>query len=382
MKKILAVLSLLAVTGTAYAQEVNVDLIEDSTEEMQVEDQALFLQSIQEELENTKKELEKYKTEAEKTTAKLNSIKPKWNHELYFGVEQEINSNEDWKYIDGTVVTSPYTGMYLYQDGSKFMYDIQFLKTYISTAEEYNRNRFSAGVTYRDSFKLESGKTGTWGVRVGYRNDSYHWDSINKESLSLSTYKGYLRKGEERNEIWFRPTATLNLNPKVRLTGSLSFRGIDRELDYARFNGEYSVRTRDWSSIQEHMVGMRYTFANRNFASLDYLFVREDLKRTLLNTEHFAIARYFHFLPNKDTVSPYVRIALGEGEQVYYNGLKQEIRTDKVTRPRVGIQYRHIFTPQTNVMFDAYYRPQNIESNGKTRHENFFLWTLELTHKF
>lgn len=384
-KKLLLLFSILTIGNLAFAEDsLPLDNSELSSDEAIIFDerQKNFIQSIREELEATKLELSKYKTEAEKNAAIVKKNTKKWNHELYFGIEQEINSDSDWKFLDGSLATSPYTGMFLHKDDSKLLYDIQFLKTFMDDNEEYNRNRFSAGVTYRDSFKLKNKKTGNWGLRVGYRNDSYHWDSM-KASTSSSTYSGYVRKGEERNEIWIRPTGSLDITPKIRLNTSLSFRIIDRELDYARFGKEYSKTTRDWSNIQEHSLGMRYTLDNKNFFSLDYLFVREDLKRTLLNTEHFAMLRYFHFLPNKDTISPYVRVALADGKQKYYDGVKNLIRTDEVNRSRFGVQYRHNFTPNTNLMLDVYYRPQNIDpSNGPKRHENFFLWTAELTHKF
>ncbi|MGL5427898.1 MAG: hypothetical protein ACRDAS_08305 [Cetobacterium sp.] len=384
MKKQLLLLSFLALANTSFADENTILGVPSETEETLNfgEKQLNFVNSIKEELETTKLELSKYKTEAEKNAAIVKKAGKKWNHEVYFGVEQEINSDNDWKFLDGSLATSPYTGMFLYQDDSKLLYDIQFLKTYIDHNEEYNRNRFSTGVTYRDSFKLEDGKTGNWGLRVGYRNDNYHWDSM-KASTSASTYSGYVRKGEERNEIWIRPTASLNITPKVRLNTSLSFRIIDRELDYARFGKEYSKTTRDWSNIQEHSLGMRYTFDNKNFLSLDYIFVRENLKRTLLNTEHFAMLRYFHFLPNKDTISPYVRFAIADGKQKYYDGLGNVTKTQEINRPRIGIQYKHNIKPSTSIMFDVYYRPQNIDpSNGPKAHENFFLWVAELNHKF
>lgn len=389
MKKNLFLISLLILSTQTLSNESIDETIDFDIEGVNIEEQMLFDQnqqdfvdSIKNELNQTKLELSKYKTESEKNAAIVQKLGKKWNHEVYFGVEQEINSDKDWKFLDGSLATSPYVGMFLYQDGSKFLYDFQFLKTYIDHNEEYNRNRFSTGVTYRDSFKLDNGKTGTWGLRIGYRNDSYHWDSM-KASTSTPEYSGYIRKGEERNEIWIRPTASLNVTPKIRLNGSLSFRLIDRELDYAKFGNEYSKRTRDWSNIQEHMLGARYTFDSKNFASLDYLLVREDLKRTLLNTEHFAQLRYFHFLPNRDTISPYIRIPLGDGEQKYYNGVKDITRVDSISRPRIGIQYKHNLTTNTSVLLDVYYRAQTIDpSNGPKRDENFFLWFAELNHKF
>ena len=389
MRTKLFFISLLACCTTILSNENIDNTIDLDIEGVNIEEQMLFderqqnfINSIKEQLEQTKLELNKYKTEAEKNAVIVKNMPKKWNHEVYFGVEQEINSNADWKFLDGSLATSPYVGMFMSKDGSKLLYDFQFLKTYIDDNEEYNRNRFSAGVTYRDSFKLNDSKTGNWGIRVGYRNDSYHWDSM-KEQTSASSYSGYIRKGEERNEIWLRPTASLNMTPKIRLNASLSFRFIDRELDYARFGNEYSKTTRDWSNIQEHMIGARYTFDSKNFVSLDYLFVREDLKRTLLNTENFAMLRYFHFFPNRDTLSPYVRIALGNGEQKYYNGVKEVIRVDDVSRPRIGIQYKHNLTPSTSVLLDVYYRPQTINpDNGPKRDENFFLWFAELNHKF
>lgn len=389
MRTKLFFISLLACCTTILANENIDNTIDTDIEGVNIEEQMLFnerqqnfVDSIKEELKQSKLELSKYKNDAEKNAAIVQNLEKKWNHEVYFGVEQEINSNDDWKFMDGSLATSPYVGMFLYQNDSKFLYDIQFLKTYIDDNEEYNRNRFSAGVTYRDSFKLKDGKTGNWGLRVGYRNDSYHWDSM-KEGTSASTYSGYIRKGEERNEIWLRPTASLNVNSKVRLNASFSFRLIDRELDYARFGNEYSKTTRDWSNIQEHGLGARYTFDSKNFVTLDYLFVRENLKRTLLNTEHFAQLRYFHFLPNKDLISPYVRVPLVDGKQKYYNGVNDVIRVDDVSRPRIGIQYKHNLTPSTSVLLDVYYRPQSINpSNGPKRDENFFLWFAELNHRF
>lgn len=389
MNKKLFLISLLVLSTQALSNENIDETIDLDIEGVNIEEQIIFdqkqqdfINSIKKKLEETKLELSKYKTEAEKNAVIVKNMPKKWNHEVYFGVEQEINSDADWKFLDGSLATSPYVGMFMSKDGSKLLYDFQFLKTYIDDNEEYNRNRFSTGVTYRDSFNLKNGKNGNWGVRLGYRNDSYHWDSM-KEGTSLPSYSGYARKGEERNEIWLRPTASLNMTPKIRLNASLSFRFIDRELDYARFGNEYSKTTRDWSNIQEHMVGARYTFDSKNFVSLDYLFVREDLKRTLLNTENFAQLRYFHFFPNRDTLSPYVRIALGNGEQKYYNGVKEVIRVDDVSRPRIGIQYKHNLTPNTSLLVDVYYRAQTIDpDNGPKRDENFFLWFAELSHKF
>lgn len=389
MKKKLFLVGLLVYCSTIFANENINEIIDLDVEQANIEEQMMFderqqnfINSIKEQLEATKLDLSKYKTEAEKNAVIVKNIPKKWNHEVYFGVEQEINSDSDWKFINGSLFTSPYVGMFMSKDDSKFLYDFQFLKSYIDGNGEYNRNRFSIGTTYRDSFSLESGKTGNWGVRLGYRNDSYHWRTL-KESTSKPSYFGYLRRGEERNEIWLRPTASLNITPKIRFNTSLSFRFIDRKLDYARFGNEYANTTRDWSSIQEHMAGFRYTFDSKNFASLDYLFVREDLKRTLLNTENFAILRYFHFLPNRDTISPYLRMPLGNGDQKYYNGVKEVVRVDNVNRPRIGIQYKHNFTPNTSLLFDVYYRPQNIDpDNGPKKHENFFLWFAELYHKF
>ncbi|MGL6167599.1 MAG: hypothetical protein ACRC0Y_04845 [Fusobacteriaceae bacterium] len=386
MKKLLLVLSILAVQSTMYANDEVFKNLENDEGQQTIQDQNqdLFLKNIQEELENTKKDLAKLKTDAERDAAKLKAIKPKWNHEVYVGIEQEVWSDDNFKYGETTdpLLTSPYTGMYLYQDGSKMMYDMQYLKTYFSRTPEYNRNRFSVGARYMDSFKLESGKTGTWAVRLGYRNDNYHWKSATA-GVSGPNYSGYVRKGEERNEIWLRPMFTFNASPSVRLNAAFQFRAIDRSLDYHRFGSDYSVKKRDWSSIQEHIIGGRYTFANRNFVTLEYLFTREDLKRTLLNVEHTAMLRYFHVLPNKDTLSPYARIPLGKANQKYYDGLKNVTREAKSERGRIGIQYRHIFNPSNNVMFDVYYRPENrYASNGTKTNLNLVLWTLELTHKF
>ena len=207
MKKNLFLISLLILSTQTLSNESIDETIDLDIEGVNIEEQMLFDQnqqdfvdSIKNKLNQTKLELSKYKTESEKNAAIVQKLGKKWNHEVYFGVEQEINSDKDWKFLDGSLATSPYVGMFLYQDGSKFLYDFQFLKTYIDHNEEYNRNRFSTGVTYRDSFKLDNGKTGTWGLRIGYRNDSYHWDSM-KASTSTPEYSGYIRK--EKKEMKF-----------------------------------------------------------------------------------------------------------------------------------------------------------------------------------
>ncbi|MGL4904305.1 MAG: hypothetical protein ACRC34_02240, partial [Cetobacterium sp.] len=131
MKKQLLLLSFLALANTSFADENTILGVPSETEETLNfgEKQLNFVNSIKEELETTKLELKKYKTEAEKNAAIVKKAGKKWNHEVYFGVEQEINSDNDWKFLDGSLATSPYTGMFLYQDDSKLLYDIQFLKT-------------------------------------------------------------------------------------------------------------------------------------------------------------------------------------------------------------------------------------------------------------
>lgn len=94
-----------------------------------------------------------------------------WNFENYIGAEQEIDSDESWKFIKGSMATSPYVGAYIYQHDSLWLYDVQFLKTYLDNNPEYDRTRWQAGVTRTFPFTYD-GKSGNTKLRLGYRNDN------------------------------------------------------------------------------------------------------------------------------------------------------------------------------------------------------------------
>ncbi|MGL5949060.1 MAG: hypothetical protein ACRCYV_08510 [Aeromonas sp.] len=357
-----SLLASLLAAGYAQAEENNV---------LAPTDQGSDVQQLEQELSSVKQEL----------TALKN--KPKWNVEAYLGTEQEINSDDDWKFQNGSLATSPYLGAFIYQDGSPWMYDVQFLKTYIDHNSEYNRNRFSLGVTRTMPFNIE-GKSGSVKMRVGYRNDSYHWGSINKASLAAPDYKGDLRKGEERNEIWLRPALSYNYSANLNLMAAFSFRIIDRELDYARAQGEYGVTTRDWSTIDEHLLGGTYKFNASSSLSAYYLYVREKLVRTMDNEEHFAWVTYRHKIPSGQTIAPYVRYALADSKTYYFNSDKDEINLKRMDRTRFGLQLTQPISPATSLMFDIYYRPETVKDRNAatTTDNNFILWYMELKHKF
>lgn len=343
-----------------------------AADETQPADNSSEVEVLERELNSVKSELHALKN------------KPKWNVEAYLGNEQEINSNDNWKFQDGSMATSPYIGAFFYQDGSKWMYDVQFLKTFIDHNSEYNRNRLSAGVTYTEPFKLDNGTDGYARMRVGYRNDSYHWGSIDQASLADPSYQGDLRKGEERNEIWLRPQVSYNPTPDLNLMAALSFRIIDRELDYARAKGAYGVTTRDWSTIDEHMAGGTYKFNANSSLSAYYLYVREKLVRTMDNEEHFAWVTYRHKLPFGMTVAPYVRYAITDSKTYYYDSQKNETNLKRNDRTRYGVTLTQPITPATSLSFDVYYRPETQwdRNTNKETDYNFVLWYMELKHKF
>lgn len=91
------------------------------------------------------------------------------------------------------MATSPYVGAYIYQNDSLWLYDVQFLKTYLDNNPEYDRTRWQAGVTRTFPFTYDS-KSGNTKLRLGYRNDNWHYPSISHPALADPEYKGMSAK--------------------------------------------------------------------------------------------------------------------------------------------------------------------------------------------
>ncbi|RJL52908.1 hypothetical protein [Pectobacterium carotovorum] len=322
------------------------------------------------------KQIEKEKKEGEK---KLQS--KLWNFETYLGTEQEIDSDHNWKFTKSSMATSPYVGAWIYQNNSLWLYDMQFLKTYLDNNKEYDRTRWQAGVTRTFPFTI-NGKTGNTKLRLGYRNDNWHFASINNPALAAPTYQGDIRKGEERHEFWIRPQAYYKYSDSVSFNASLSFRLIDRKLDYARAHGDYGVYKRDWSRINEHFVGANFTFTPKSSLWLNYLYIDEQLVNTLYNKEHFLWAIYRNRFDNGLLLMPYTRLALTKGTQSFHNSRNEEIAYKEKDRSRYGVQVIYPFTKQTSLFADVYYRPELTWVNGDRTSNNFWFWALELRHKF
>lgn len=304
-----------------------------------------------------------------------------WNIEAYLGTEQEIDSDDNWKFLQGSMATSPYAGAWIYQDDSLWLYDVQFLKTYIDNSQEYDRTRWQAGGTRTFPFTI-NGKSGNTKLRVGYRNDNWHFASINTPALAAPEYKGDIRKGEERHEIWIRPQALYHYSDSLSFNVSLSFRLIDRKLDYARAQGEYGVYKRDWSQINEHFAGANITFNSKNSLWLNYLFIDEQLVNTLYNKEHFLWATYRYKFDDGLLLMPYTRLALTRGTQSFRNSNNEEFAYKEKNRSRFGFQSIYPFTNKTSIFTDVYYRPERTWANGERTSNNFWFWALELRHNF
>lgn len=305
----------------------------------------------------------------------------KWHVEAYVGTEQEIDSDDNWTFLKGSMATSPYIGVFIYQDESLWMYDVQILKTYLDNNSEYNRTRWQLGATRTFPFNYHN-QPGNFKLRLGYRNDNWHYPSINNPALSDPAYKGDIRKGEERHEIWIRPQFNYKYSDNINLNASLSFRFIDRKLDYARAKGEYGVYKRDWSSINEHFIGATYTFNSKSSLWVNYLYIDENLVNTLHNKEHFLWALYRYRFDNGLTVMPYTRYALTKGQQSFRDSDNHQSLYKQKDRSRYGLQLLYPISQNTSVFWDVYYRPEVTWTQGSQEKNNFWFWALELRHTF
>lgn len=322
-----------------------------------------------------------YEQKIENLQTEIKQLKEQatWKFETYLGTEQERDYNPGWEFIPGSIATSPYFGAFIYQTGSLWMYDFQVLKTYIDRNDEYDRTRWQVGVTRSFPFKIAD-KPATFKLRLGFRNDNWHYSSTVTQGM-ITNYetKGTLvRKSEERNEIWVRPTLSYRYNDHLSFLGSLSFRFIDRKLAYAP-TGE---TRRDWSHIHEHFIGGTYRFNPKNALTVYYLYIDESLVNTLYNKEHFLWSTYDYKFDSGFRIMPYVRISLDRGKQSFRNWEDQETAFKKKDRSRYGFQLLYPITNSLSVWTDFYYRPEQTWQNGQKTHNHFTFVALELRYNF
>ncbi|MGL5098792.1 MAG: hypothetical protein ACRC6B_01960, partial [Fusobacteriaceae bacterium] len=292
---------------------------------------------------------------------------------------------------------SPFVGGYSQKKGSNWRFDYNFLKSYQSTRSQYNRTRGTFGITYTKPTTIFT-KPGSLGMRLAYRNELKAYKSMDETELA-STYSNYQVGTENRHEYWVRPTLTINPLPKLTIFAGPTFRFIDQRIEWDMFGKNtdkpagknLGVETTDSSLIQEHMLQFKWSFTTRRNVSIDYLWVKEDLKRILLNEEHFLNFRYVHIFPNRTMVSPYYRMPLGEGkvESRFATTGEREVEKNR-KRPRIGVTISHPFGNGLSFRFDGYYRPEweqvtkapDQPNGGKKNDTNMFSWTTQLSYTF
>lgn len=391
-KKLLLVLGVLTLgtTAVATAQSDYQDTYEFSLEDGE-EDFISEVDDLRLEVKFLENELNKYRNAPAKAGASA------WTTTLEFGIEQELTANEDWRYNKRSHLISPFIGGFSQKRGSNWRYDYNFLKGYQSTRSQYNRTRGTFGVMYTNPMTIFT-KPGSLGMRVAYRNELKAYKSMDATELA-STYSNYQVGTENRHEYWIRPMLTINPTQKLSIFAGPTFRFIDQRIEWDMYGKNpnvapgknLGVETTDWSLIQEHMLQVKYSFNTRRNISLDYLWVREDLKQIILNEENFLIARYVHIFPNRTMVSPYYRQPLGDGKvkSRFATTGEREVERDRY-RPRIGVTIAHPFGNGLSFRFDAYYRPEweqvtkapDQPNGGKKTDTNMFSWTTQLSYTF
>lgn len=315
-----------------------------------------------------------YEAEISKLNQKINELQKKsndkWHFDTYLGTEQERDHKDNWDLIIRSISTSPYVGAFVYQDNSSWLYDVQFLKTYVDRRPDYNRTRWQIGVTRSLPFKIAD-KAATIKLRLGYRNDNWHY---------YSKYVGssLLRSAEERHEYWVKPSFSYRYSDNLSFLVNFSFRFLDRRLDYLP-TGESK---RDWGHINEHFAGGTYRFNAKNALTLYYLNINEKLVNTLYNKEHFLWGMYNYKFDNGFTLIPYTRFSLKRGQQSFRNANDIETAFKEKDRSRYGFQTIYPLTKQTSIFTDFYYRPEKTWQNGVKTKNHFTFMALELRHNF
>ncbi|WP_392562907.1 hypothetical protein RHO12_05390 [Orbus sturtevantii] len=318
-----------------------------------------------------------YEAEIAKLNQKLSELKKntgdKWHVDSYIGSEQERDHDKDWHLAVGSIATSPYIGAFIYQDNSAWLYDLQFLKTYVDRNHAYNRTRFQFGVTRSFPFKLADKDAG-FKLRLGYRNDNWHYGP--KVSATALT-----RTAEERHEYWVKPSFSYKYSDNLSFLASFSFRFLDRRLDYAQQN-KPNVSKSDWGHINEHFAGGTYRFNAKNALTLYYLNINEKFVNTLYNKEHFLWAMYNYKFDNGFRVIPYTRFSLKHAKQSFRNSDNIQTVFREKNRSRYGFQSIYPFTRQTSLFTDFYYRPEKMWEKGVRKRNQFIFMALELRHNF
>ncbi|WP_392551913.1 hypothetical protein RHO14_10610 [Orbus wheelerorum] len=319
-----------------------------------------------------------YEAEIIKLNQKISELqkKPdsKWHVDTYIGSEQERDHYNNWDLQLGSINTSPYAGAFIYQDNSSWLYDLQFLKTYVDRNHAYDRTRFQFGVTRSFPFKLAD-KDAAFKLRLGYRNDN--WFYARKISATELT-----RNAEERHEYWVKPSFSYKYSDNLSFLASFSFRFLDRRLAYEQQN-KPNVSKSDWGHINEHFAGGTYRFNAKNALTVYYLNINEKLVNTLYNKEHFLWAMYNYKFDNGFRVIPYTRYSLKHGEQSFRNTNNIQTKFKEKDRSRYGFQTIYPFTKQTSLFTDFYYRPEQTWETGQKKVKNHFTFmALELRHNF
>lgn len=325
-----------------------------------------------------------------------------WSTDLYIGTEQELDFDMDGSYRKNSAEASPYIGAFIYNPDLGLTFDIQYLMGF-SDNSGYFRNRFTFGFKYNQSFEFQNGQSFGYSFRVAYRHDTKDWSSSPytgyTESASGDSAIAYVKVQDQRNEAWLVPTLNYDPSKNWSLFASFSFRLIHNPYKYLVSDGTVDsgdfvaegnprfLRKGAFSTIQEHNLGMKYTFDNKSNISLSYLLIYENLSRAVNNFENVLLFSYSAVLPNSDKIMPYLRLPIYVASLKYYNWDNEITSEKQKLNPRVGIQYNHFFTEKTSLMFDFYYRPESTWDviNGKRANyefNNFYFFALELTHRF
>ncbi|MGL4671950.1 hypothetical protein [Cetobacterium sp.] len=282
---------------------------------------------------------------------------------LTFGAEHELTSTQDYKYDDNSHAVSPRLAFSTQKKGSNFSFDGYVSQTLYSGNSKKELQKVDLGMTYMRPTTLFS-KPFRYGGRIGFRN---HTESTPLRLADInSSYVNYHRGHQRRYEYWFAPAFSFNPTPKLNVAMSSTLRIIDHRLTWDIFgkneNGpagyDWNVETTETSKILQHYLRSRYQFTENQSFGIEYLFVREDLKRVILNKEQFLLFRYSYKLPNKrTTISPYVRLPIVDREfrtMLPTTSKMTEVREGE--RPRYGFVLGHSFGNGLSFRMDAHMR--------------------------
>lgn len=316
---------------------------------------------------------------------------------LSFGAEDELTSTQHYRYNDNSHTISPRIGFTTQKKGSHFLFDGYYSQTIWSGDSKKEIQKFDIGVTYMKPTTLLS-MPFRYGGRIGFRN---HTESTPLRLVDInSSYVNYHRGHQRRYEYWFAPAVSFDPIPKLNVALSTTLRIIDHRLTWDIFdknpNGpagyNWNVETTETSKILQYYFRTRYQLTENQTFGVEYLYVEEDLKRIILNKEHFILFRYSYKLPNKKTtLSPYVRLPIKDRDWITMlptTGDMSEIRRGE--RPRYGFVLGHSFGGGLSFRMDAHMRADSEKylstgdpgvTIGKTRKENLYNidWSFNYT---